>query len=730
MSRFGRNAWALVAVLAGLASARAEVKLPRVFGSHMVLQRDVNLPVWGWADAGEEVTVSLTGAAPVKAKADAAGAWRVNLPPRAAGGPLTLTVQGKNTVVCEDVLVGEVWVCSGQSNMEWTVSGSLNPEEEAEKADYPTIRQIKIPKVPQPYPVTDVTADWVVCTPKTAPGFTACGYFMARELQRELQVPIGLINTSWGGTRIEPWTNPEGFAAVPELKGISDRVQASNPRNAAYKAKVGDFIGQMEAWIPKAREAMKTSQVVDQPPAYPPDVRPITADGAAHGQPTTLYNGMVAPLVPYAMRGAIWYQGESNHNEGKLYTAKMRALVGGWRQVWAQGEFPFLYVQIAPYSYGAEPPFVLPEFWEAQTDALKIPNTGMVVTTDIGNIADIHPKNKQEVGRRLALLALKGTYGKPTTVADGPVFKSMAIEGAKIRVRFDNVGGGLLARDGKPLNWFEIIGADAQVAQAEAVIDGDSVLVSSPNVPKPVAVRFAWHKHAEPNLRNKEGLPARPFRAGEIPKIDHLALNVPEARDFKLVYDLDLAKLSVEPKYDANNAAEIKKPIDRVAYCLELQKPGQDAQWVFVSMDPFTTDLTKIGVPTVASKAVFQQFVANVNVVSNVQGIVNGTGLKTCNIEFWPHNYGPLNAANVPGANATVYDFGDQYVEPVEGHGSLQVHNHGAKQTILALNNWRAGGGADIGIGNWDGRNPDWTFAGNAGSYFIKRLRVLVHEKP
>jgi sialate O-acetylesterase len=395
--------------------------------------------------------------------------------------------------------------------------------------------------------------------------------------------------------------------------------------------------------------------------------------------------------------------------------------------VWGEGDFPFYFVQIAPYTYGFNPE-VIGEFWEAQAAAQAVPNVGMAVITDIGDLKNIHPTNKQEVGRRLALWALAKNYGQEKLVYSGPTFKAMTIEDDKLRLTFDNLGGGLASRDGQPLSWFEVIDADeGGFVKADARIDGSAVVLSAPEVKHPVAMRFAWNMLAEPNLMNAEGLPAAAFRAGTVPKRDLLGLHVPEAKDYQLVYDLDLAKLGPDIKYDVDNRAKIGKSFDRIAYFLELQ--GETTQYLYVSMDAFTDALDKIGVPTIASGAHFQRNVANMNVYSNVKGVVAHTGLADGNIEFWPNNYGAANSAHVPNASSQVYDFGDEPSDPADGYGSMQVHNHAAKQTLFALNHWREGSHADLGIGNQPTGNPDWTFAGNAGSYQAKRLRVLVRCK-
>ncbi len=722
----------LAAVLTVATPASANVTLPHVFGNHMVLQRDQALPVWGWADPDEKVSVQIGDQPAVTTTASKDGEWRVTMPKMGAGGPFTVKITGKNTITRDDVLVGEVWLCSGQSNMEMAVGSCLNAQQEIAGANYPKIRTIKVPKLTASVPARDFPGEWKVCSPETAGAFTACGFFMARELQKKLNVPIGLINSSWGGTRIEPWTAPVGFAQVPALSEIQQKIAKADPRAPEFKEGLGKYLDNVEAWAKATRQSIAQEKLITTMPEFPQEFIPLGARTSPHGQPTTLYNAMIQPLVPFAIRGAIWYQGESNHVEGKLYTEKMKALVKSWRQLW-NCELPFYYVQIAPFVYGNENPAVLGEFWEAQAAALEIPNTGMVVISDIGDYKDIHPKNKQEVGRRLALLALKNLYGQGDLVCSGPTFKAMAVEGDKMRIRFDNVGGGLVSRDGKPLNWFEIIGKETDWTKADAVIEGDSVVLSSAKVTAPVAMRFAWDKSAVPNLMNKEGLPASAFRAGKEPQMDILSLKVPEAKDYELLYALDISKMGGQIAYGVDRRAQIAKPIDRVAYFLELRKQGEPTQWVFVSMDAFTTDLSKLGVPTVASKAKFQTKVNRMNILSSDPRITAGDDI-TGNIEFCSSNYGPRNAAGIPNASDGVWDFGDEFSSPEDGYGCMQVHNFNAKQTLFAFNNWKAGSGADLGIGNSDPRASaahtlDWTFNHNASQYVVRQLKVLVRLK-
>lgn len=716
---------------------QAEVRLPRIFGSHMVLQQQKPITIWGWSGPNENLTISL-GTDSRQTQANARGEWKVTLPAREPGAPLTLKVAGSSTVVFDDILIGEVWLASGQSNMEWGIGACQDGKNEIAAANFPQIRLFMVANRWTPVPQDDLEIPkegeirpegrWKICTPETIAesgygGFSGAAYFFGRELNRQLQLPVGLIDATWGGTRIEPWTPPEGFAGVPALAKEYERVQLGDPRAELHQKRLAQVLDETEQWAAAARKASEKRALVPPMPTYPEELLPPR--DVQHA--TALYNGMIHPLQPFALRGAIWYQGESNLGEGRLYTEHMKALVNGWRTVWNDPTLAFYYVQIAPYNYGGNPER-LGEFWEAQDEAQSIPNTGMVVVNDIGNLKDIHPTNKQEVGRRLAAWAFANQYGKKDVVFRGPTFKSLQPEGETLRVNFANTAGKLASRDGQSLTWFEIIDADeGGFVTANARIEGDSVILSSPEVKRPVAVRFAWSMLAEPNLMNGAGLPATAFRAGDVPTRDLLDMKVPEARRYKLALDLDLAKLGPSINYTVDNRPQLPAAFDRIAYFLELQSNDGNTQFVYASMDAFTDSLGKIGIPTASSR--FQQAVANLTVISNVRGIVAGTNLAGGNIEFWPNNYDVANSANVPNASAQVYDFGDQPSDPLEGYGSMQVHNHDAKQTLFAINHWREGAGADIGIGNQGTGNPDWTFAHNADTWTAKRLRVLVHPK-
>ena len=452
---------------------QAETKLPSILGSHMVLQQGEKCPIWGWDDSDKQVTVEFAGQKHTAKVADG-GRWEVHLDPMKANAKgQTLTIRGSSKIELKDVLVGEVWLCSGQSNMEWTVSRSANPKEEIANGDHPLIRHIKIPHRPSAKPESNVpSTGWQPCTPKVVAKFTAVGYYFARHLQSEIKVPIGLIGSNWGGTRIEPWIPPVGFKSIPALKA-----------NFADK--------------------------LDQFPAK-------RGNGVNHQSPLALYNGMIHPLLPYTIKGALWYQGESNNGEGMLYHEKMKALIAGWRSVWNNPELPFYYVQLAPFRYGSDNDPRLPGIWQAQLETLKVPHTGMAVTTDITTLRNIHPPNKQDVGKRLALWALTKDYGKKLKGQySGPIFSKIDHAEGKdsLTVHFQKDStGGLATNDKKPVSHFEIAGEDGKWHPAKAtIVYGDHLIVKSDEVKSPMHVRFGWHQMAEPNLVNGAGLPASPF---------------------------------------------------------------------------------------------------------------------------------------------------------------------------------------------------------------------------
>lgn len=502
-------------------AAFANVKLANVFTDNMVLQRDKSVGVWGQADPGENVTVSFAGQN-VKATADALGNWMVKLAPLAMNKTASeMTVKGKNTIQLKNILVGDVWLCSGQSNMEMSFGwGIMDGNTVKKNADqYSMIRHIKFAKVRSNFPVKNPRTDrWKVCSSKTLNNVTATGYFFALAIHKETGIPIGILDDNWSGCRIEPFIAPEGVYAVPELK---------NAANALKKISLSSETGKklFESQFKKGQEWLASSEKAVQQGVAPYDLFPGVDVGNTAGY-SQQYFAMVAPIVNFPIKGAIWYQGESNGGEGDSYYFKTKALVEGWRKVW-NDDFPFYWVQLSSFQGVTNDPQGgngWAKVREAQRRAMSIPKTGMAVTIDIGNARDIHPKNKQDVGGRLALWALNFDYGKKC-VYSGPLYKNMKVEGNKIRVSFDQVGSGLMAGVKKglaptakdpagKLKSFAVAGADKKWHWADAVIDGDTVVVSSPEVKNPVAVRYAFRMNPGEtcNLYNKEGLPASPFR--------------------------------------------------------------------------------------------------------------------------------------------------------------------------------------------------------------------------
>jgi len=643
----------------------ANVKLPSLFTDNMVLQQGMKVPVWGWADAGGRITVSI-GGQKVNAIVGEDGRWHTELPPFRAGGPYELTVAGEKTIALRNVMVGELWVCSGQSNMQWPVKqgnmGVMNRDQEVASANYPNMRLFTVPRVTSFTPREDTESDaWQVCSPQTVPGFSAVAYFFGRYVHEHLGVPVGLIHTSWGGTVAEAWTSESALRRLPDFAPGLDRMAKLIPRlpeiEKEYRERVrqwragleghdAGYDGDRPVWADAALDAagwatMKLPQhwdsaglpefdgfmwfrkEVDVPASWagrqlflhlgpindmdrtwwdgfevgrfevpnqwtaprlyivPGDVvkagrnvivvrvqdvgskggicgkpedlelelcgtggaevialagewrykpgldmkdappqpqRPAIARGNPN-VPTVLHNAMIHPLIPDGIRGAIWYQGESNASRAYQYRTLFPTMIRDWRAKWGQGDFPFLFVQLANWKAVEPEPGESDwaELREAQLMTLALPNTGMAVTIDIGEADNIHPQNKQDVGKRLGLAARHVAYGE-TLVYSGPIYRSMRVERNTIRLRFDHVGSGLVAKDGA-LTGFAIAGTDKKFVWADARIDGDTVVVSSSKVLNPVAVRYAWAINPVCNLYNKEGLPASPFRTDSWPGV-------------------------------------------------------------------------------------------------------------------------------------------------------------------------------------------------------------------
>lgn len=639
-------------------TAHATVRLPSLVGSHMVLQRDKPLPVWGWAAPGETVRVTFRGQTYQAPAPDATGRWQVTLPATAAGGPYQLTVKGQNTLVLQDVLVGDVWLASGQSNMQMPVKDGpggypivQNADQEVAAANFPNIRFYTVAQTVAYRPQAEVQGTgWQVCSPATVARLSAVAYFFGRDLYQRYHVPIGLLVSSWGGTPAEAWTSAEGLRAFPEFQAqiqdfahrtttpaddqrtfdthmaeyrqaLSSRDQGRSLGGQSWASPTYDahawptmllpapweetpglssydgiiwFRKEIDLTAADVRQPLEldlgpiddidstwvngvpvgSTNVHNLPRAYPvlaravhpgrnviavrvtdtggggglygkPDMLHLTTAarslplagpwqyqvgiapenlpkapvGNSPNPPTDLYNGMIAPLVPFAIKGAIWYQGENNVPHAEQYRTLLPALITDWRRHWGY-EFPFLFVQLANFlpakSEPAESEWA--ELREAQAMTLSLPHTGMATAVDVGNPDDIHPTNKQEVGRRLALVARHVAYGDKAVVYSGPSYASLAITGGAARLTFTNLGGGLLAKDGE-LRGFAVAGADHQFHWATARIEGEQVVVQSTQVPAPVAVRYDWADNPAGNLYNKAGLPALPFRTDAWPEL-------------------------------------------------------------------------------------------------------------------------------------------------------------------------------------------------------------------
>lgn len=492
--------WTRIHLLFWLGSAclplYGAVRLPALFADHMVVQRDEPVHVWGDAAPGETVTVAFRGAQGIST-ADALGRWTVQLPAGGYGGPFVLSIRGTNVIELTDVLVGDVWIASGQSNMGFSLRDAQNAKQEIADANLPQVRLLNVKQRYADYPQEDldVITPWSVCTPASASDFSAVAFFFARDLLHQDHVPIGVIESAWGGTPAEAWTSMHAlsqdaslmpvfsaWAAMADAEPETKRAEAKERKEIEEKNGAGGDENLRLPW------------------------HPVFNSWA----PAALYNGMIAPLTRFPIRGVIWYQGESNTDSLRypIYGRLFRTLIQDWRAAWLEGDFPFLFVQIANYRTGPEDHW--PEVREAQRDALVLANTAMVVTIDIGDAENIHPANKQDVGFRLALAA-RSIVDREPVEASGPLYRCMSREGNVLRLYFDHAKQGLMIK-GDQLHGFEIAGADGNFVSAVAGIDGTTVVLSNPSVPSPTQARYGWSGDPVCNLFNKAGLPASPFR--------------------------------------------------------------------------------------------------------------------------------------------------------------------------------------------------------------------------
>jgi sialate O-acetylesterase len=471
----------------------ADVSLPSLFSDHMVLQRDKHNYVWGWADANEQITVTFNGTMKSTNTLEN-GTWLVQLPPSPLGDPQTMTVQGNNTITISDILVGDVWVCSGQSNMGWPVSRSDDADAEIANANYPDLRYFHVPLKVALTKQSDVSGKWVHTTPEVVGNFSAVAYFFGRDLHWDLNVPIGLIGTAWGGTAIESWMSQSATEFSPTFNELNQDWMPDIKSQGDVLVKYYDRDVNPRPERPKAKRGV----------------------GGAPNVPSFTYNAMLAPLWRYGIKGALWYQGESNAGRAYQYRDLMKTMITDWRAQFGQGDFPFFIVQLANYMAKVEKPgrSEWAELREAQLMATELPNVGMATIIDIGDADDIHPTNKQDVGHRLAQSALKIAY-EQRIAPSGPTYKNHIARKGRITLYFDNLGGGLMTPDNQALTGFAVAGEDEKFYWAEAEIKGKRIVVRSDKVPHPIAVRYGWADNPDCNLYNKAGLPASPFRTDD-----------------------------------------------------------------------------------------------------------------------------------------------------------------------------------------------------------------------
>ena len=708
---------------------RAELKLASIFGDHMVLQREMPLNVWGRGTPGAEVAVEFSGQRKT-AKCAADGSWRVTLDPlKTSAKPSELTVvSGGEKIVRGDILVGEVWLCSGQSNMFmmlWSNSPKYRQREGdriAAEANFPEIRFTILALRCGFDPAADaaIMDPWRAVLPGKCSRISAVAFFFGRKLHEKLQVPVGLICSGWGGTRIEPWTPISGFASVPQGGELADTVRSRTPGTPRYRETVGKYLEAQRKYTAELEKAVAAGRIPSPPPEFPPALT-VNKRGM-HFDAAAIYNRMIHPITPLAMRGAIWYQGCSNSGDGALYKWKMHALLNGWRKEFVNHEMGFYFVQLAPFRwFGRETFFAL---WEAQRRFAAESGTRMAVINDVGDWNDIHPADKTQVGFRLANLALKYQYGLDGIAADFPELEKMTAEdGGRAVLIFRNVRQ-FTVRGGGEIRGFEAAGADGVFRPASASVSGGKILLTAPEIPR---IRMVRYLKSDPNVGNlsaETGLPLGAFFRDDRTSEELAALR---RGGGELIYACDLQTAWTPEKitYFIDNSRRFAgRRLARIHYRLELTEKTGAVSYVTVSMAPFTDKLAEIAVPHhVANRVRMQKQVADMEVRSNVKGVTNGR-FPTGNIEFTFGNYTPHNAAKVPGAADRKYDTGDQLLEK-GGYGCMQVHNFRKKETVFGCSGLAGHYRADIGIGTAPAdRQPDWTHARNAGDFVSATLWI------
>ena len=705
----------------------AKVVPAPIFSDNMVLQRGMKVTVWGKADPGETVTVDFAGQTK-SVQAGESGGWRLTLDPMEASAEnRTMVIRGAdNQVDIANVLVGEVWLCSGQSNMEMPLWLDNNPrfrqyngDKLAAATDYPLIRFVRTPRTYSMVPDRSLAVTWAPMRSDNIKSFSAVAYFFGVELFKELNVPIGLIQSAWGGTDIEAWISLGGFhSALPDSRFETAIVESRTPGHPRYKNLMEHFRKEMEAWQKKFDEALRKNDVPPQLPYFPAAfVRP----GKRPNLPGILYNRMIVGYAPFAMRGAIWYQGCNNVSDGSLYIWKLRALHNGWKKAFENPHFRLYIVQLAPYIYARKNREDLPRLCEAQqTYADSEPDAALVTIGDVGNLHDIHPSDKSQVGHRLVLQALKRDYGRDVK-CESPRLRECRCEPDKLVLSFDNVESWHKIGEGEDVN-FEIAAANSGFRPASVRIDGDKLVVSSPKVQNPRIVRYMWRHDRTASLANEVGLPLGPFRHDT--RNDREKAEAMRRRG-RLVYEYDLlAGTSNGPVVKVDRSAAAGK-FKRIHYMLELTRKDGKFEYVFVSIPAYTNDARVIGLPFKDYQQ--QRHIENIWLHSNVLQLDHQPYVGI--IEVTSGNYRTRNSHGIKGASNDLHDIGDELLKGI-GYGCFQIHDRNCRQTIFAINNWRNPKRMDIGIGNnpdmTRGQHPDWTFSRNAGKYSSAVFRVAV----
>ena len=727
--RFGNlvKRFGILAAFCVAAGVCAEVKVDDCFGDNMVLQRELPVRIRGTADPGESVTVSFAGQT-VTVKADDKGDWLAKLEPlQASKTPAELTVAGaNNTVTLKNILVGEVWLCTGQSNMFYSLF-SKNPKylhimssAITATANYPLIRIASVPLRASSNLERDSRMTWGPVTPESIKPFTAVGYFFGLELQRKLDVPIGLIRTCWGGTRIEPWTNLAGFRSVPEGAKLAKFVAGRTPGTPEYEKAVGKFLADQREWFKKAEAAVERQQVPPPPPALPAEF--CAADRTVPG---ALYNAMIYPLTGMTVRGAIWYQGEGNLGQWFDYDWQMHALLNGWRQAFDNPDLQFYFVQIAPFRYNRDLPRNLIGLWQAQQAFADESGCGMAVINDYANPDDIHPNDKRPVGDRLARLALNRTYGRKEIACDAPRVKSWRIKDDKFVLSFDNASSWSTPGN-RPVNGFEVAGIDGKYFPAAATINGAELEVSAPQVAMPRYLRYISANVAMGNLYNEHGLVPGPFQVRDVKPDEELAYLTTDRQG--LIYEYDLfgsAKNGLLALVKDHSGDFADKKLSRLSYLFVAKDKQGKTHFAEVSLDPFSRDLRQVALPGSKVRQNIALPIKNIGIRTNVPNLIDGDQILSGNIEFFYTNYGPKNSKGIRNASDKVFDAGDQPATGAPGYGCIQFHS-GRGEPIVCFNNFKGGKNADFGFGICpEGQNPDWTFRRSAKNYTSLRLYVF-----